>query len=125
MEEGPFNIYPGVVYIYSDTSLSSVSNPELHLSLPSFSLYQNYPNPFNSSTVIPFQVNKFGDVDLCVYNILGKQVAKLMDAQMNPGSYQVVWEGKDLNGFSIPSGIYILNLSSAEQKEKIKLLLLK
>jgi hypothetical protein len=117
MEEGPFNIYPGVVYIYSDTSLSSVSNPELHLSLPSFSLYQNYPNPFNSSTIISFNLKESENVNLSVYNILGEKLMDLMNNRMNEGSYRILWDGKDFQGFELPSGMYILNLSSAEQRE--------
>ncbi len=76
-----------------------------------FQLYQNYPNPFNPSTVIKFSipgsvgVAYMRPLQLKVYNVLGKEVATLVNQQMQPGSYSV-----DFDGSNLSSGIYYYSL---------------
>ena len=72
-----------------------------------FSLKQNYPNPFNPVTNIKFSVPKTGIVKLKVYDILGKEVAVLVDKQLNAGSYQA-----DFNGSNFSSGVYFYKLEA-------------
>lgn len=67
-----------------------------------FALGQNYPNPFYSSTTIPFELSRAGHVSLKVYNLLGQEVARLVDGLRRPGKYTVHW-----NGTGFPSGIYM------------------
>jgi hypothetical protein len=81
-----------------------------------FSLSQNYPNPFNPATKIKFQIpgeKLRGDVSvkLIIYDILGREVTKLIDEQMPSGSYEVVW---DASKFS--SGIYFYRLTVTDQQ---------
>jgi len=87
----------------------------------SFALDQNYPNPFNPSTTIQFQVQKAGRVSLKVYNILGEQVATLLDEAKAAGSYAVSFDAGTL-----ASGMYFYRLSSdAGLSETRKMVLLK
>ncbi|MDO8469396.1 MAG: T9SS type A sorting domain-containing protein [bacterium] len=72
-----------------------------------FSLSQNYPNPFNPSTVIGFQLTVGGSVLLTVYNLLGQQVATLVDEKLTSGKYEVTW-----NARNVPSGTYFYRLQT-------------
>jgi photosystem II stability/assembly factor-like uncharacterized protein len=71
----------------------------------SFMMYQNYPNPFNPRTVIGYSLLKNGEVTLKVYDILGKEVATLVNEKQSQGIYEVTFDG---SGF--PSGIYFYKL---------------
>jgi len=79
---------------------------EVEFNLSSYELEQNYPNPFNPSTQINYNVAEGGLVNLKVYNILGIEVAALVNEYKPAGSYQVSFEGNDLS-----SGVYIYSLS--------------
>lgn len=70
-----------------------------------FALRQNYPNPFNPSTAIQFSLPKTTHVTLKVYNILGEEVATLLNTQMNIGNHTIAW-----NPQGLPSGIYLYRL---------------
>jgi len=74
--------------------------------LPStFVLYQNYPNPFNPTTAIRYQLPAAGDVKLTVYDILGQEVAVLVDERRDAGVHEVVFDGR---GFA--SGMYLYRM---------------
>jgi hypothetical protein len=86
----------------------------------SFKLEQNYPNPFNPSTVIDYTVGRSGHVTLKVFNLLGQEVATLVNEDRPSGSYQA-----SLNAASLPSGVYVYRLSSGSFSETRKMLLLR
>jgi hypothetical protein len=83
-------------------------------------LQQNYPNPFNPNTTIKYQLGNDGFVNLKVFNSLGEQVAELVNQSQKGGSYQLIFEAKDL-----PSGIYVYQLSSGNYTESKKMILLR
>ncbi len=85
-----------------------------------FHLAQNYPNPFNPVTSIQYAVNRSQLVSLKVYDVLGKEVAILVNARQAPGNYQVVLEAKNL-----PSGIYFYQLRAGGFVATRKLLLVR
>ncbi len=85
-----------------------------------FSLMQNYPNPFNPSTVITYQIPSVGKVTLKIYDVLGREVATLVNGVKNPGSYEVKFDAGNL-----PSGAYFYTLRSGNYVQTSKLLLLK
>ena len=98
------------------TSVSGeqASNPE------SFSLLQNYPNPFNPSTVISYDLDESGKVELAVFNILGHQVATLYKGFQNAGTYKISFNAKTL-----VAGIYIYQIKFDNQLQRRKLVLLR
>ena len=77
-------------------------------SLPTeFALHQNYPNPFNPSTSIEFTLPEQSFVSLKVYDLLGREVTILVHAEYPAGRYTVSWDGTDLQGESIVTGVYL------------------
>lgn len=85
-----------------------------------YSLSQNYPNPFNPTTTISYSIPKNGLVTLKVYDILGKEVADLVNEMKEPGDYSVTF-----NAANLPSGIYFYTLTSSNFMATKKLILLK
>lgn len=85
-----------------------------------FALAQNYPNPFNPSTNIKFNLEKAGDVNLTVYNLLGKKVAVLANGFMEKGIHNVKFNAQDL-----PSGVYLYKLTAGAFVQTRKMALLK
>ncbi len=96
-----------------------------------FSLCQNYPNPFNPSTKIKFDISgevkrKTLDVKLTVYNMLGKEVASLVNEQLQPGTYEVTFDARQPGlGSNLPSGVYFYQLRTDNFVQTKKLILLK
>ncbi len=90
-----------------------------------FYLAPAYPNPFNPSTTLRFDLPQASAVSLVVYDILGREVARLVDGHREPGHHKAQWVGRDKNGRSVPSGIYIARLVTPEYSKSIKMVLLK
>ncbi len=90
-----------------------------------YALHQNYPNPFNPNTTIRFALPEAAEVYLVVYDLLGREVARLVDGYMEPGYHQTQWDGRTAAGTEIPSGIYIARLVTPEYTKTIKMVLLK
>ncbi len=86
----------------------------------SYDLQQNYPNPFNPTTSIAYSIAIGGYVNLTVFDILGREVAVLVNENKTPGSYMVRFDASGLN-----SGLYIYQLTSGSFREARKLILLK
>lgn len=95
-----------------------------HSSPHSFDLKPAWPNPFNSISSIRYDLPRASEISLIVYDILGREVARLVDGYMNPGFHQTQWDGRDQNGHNLPSGIYITRLVTPEYTNSIKMVLL-
>lgn len=85
-----------------------------------FHLYQNYPNPFNPTTQIKFDLPKDEFVTIKVYNVLGKEVAMLLNEKKVQGSYNISFDGS-----SLPSGVYFYRLQAGDFTETKKMVLIK
>lgn len=85
-----------------------------------YKFYENYPNPFNPSTKIKFDIPKSSLVKLAVYDVLGKEIAVLLDRQLSPGTYEAEWDGSNYT-----SGIYYYRLTAGDYSEAKKMILLK
>jgi M6 family metalloprotease-like protein len=83
-------------------------------------LFQNYPNPFNPITTIKYDLPNTSDVSLIIYDILGREVAKLVNEQQQPGSYQIKWDAS-----TISSGIYFYSITAGDFSQTKKMILLK
>ncbi len=83
-------------------------------------LLQNYPNPFNPSTVVSYQLPVASDVRLAIYDLLGREVAVLVNDWKMPGSYRV-----EFDGTKFASGTYVYRLSAGSHVERRKMVLLK
>ena len=98
---------------------------------PVFQLFQNYPNPFNSSTVIWYDLPDVGyqpaEVEITIYNLLGKVVRTLVKRRQYPGEHKVRWDGKDDYRKEVASGIYFyrLKVSGLELVKPRKMVLLR
>jgi len=88
-------------------------------------LFQNHPNPFNPSTTIDFVLRKHQDVNLSVYNILGKKIINLIEKKLPAGFYSIKWDGVDINNNRVASGIYFYRLLVADNSMTRKMVLLK
>lgn len=97
-----------------------------------FSLYQNYPNPFNPSTNIKYAISARRHVTLRVYNVLGNEVATLVNEEKEPGIYEIEFSSveslhPDKSGHvapSLPGGIYFYQLRIGQYIETKKMILL-
>ena len=85
-----------------------------------FSLEQNYPNPFNPNTVISYQSTVSSHVKLVVYNMLGQEIATLVNKQQQPGNFKVKFDGSNL-----ASGLYFYRLTIDNYGVTRKMILLK
>ena len=104
----------------SNSLSETVSGPPLN-----FGLDANYPNPFNPETRITYTLSEVGPVELAIYNIMGQRVRTLVQGVQAPDRYQVIWDGRNDNGVSIASGVYLYRLSSAQGVQMRRMLLLK
>jgi hypothetical protein len=85
-----------------------------------YKLSQNYPNPFNPVTLIDYTVAQSGHASIRVYDMLGKEVALLLDENVQPGTYQASFDGSKL-----PSGVYMYQLRAGSYSASKKMVLLK
>jgi Secretion system C-terminal sorting domain len=90
-----------------------------------FELSKAYPNPFNSSVNIPFSLPEPSNVKITIYDILGREVAILVDQNKSAGKHSIHWNGKNLNDFTSPSGIYFLRMEVGSFTQTQKIILLK
>jgi hypothetical protein len=118
--------YPEIYYKRNPTgNLVGIKNISSEIPL-SYSLQQNYPNPFNPTTKIRFDIQKsvvcsqYSVVTLKVFDILGKEVATLVNEQLAPGTYETTFDGGNL-----PSGIYFYRLETTDFVQTNKMILLK
>ncbi|OGU75357.1 MAG: hypothetical protein A2V93_09835 [Ignavibacteria bacterium RBG_16_34_14] len=90
----------------------------------SFSLYQNYPNPFNPSTKIRFTISDFGFTILKVYDVLGNEVATLVDEELSAGEYEVEFQSTVANQ-QLASGVYFYQLKGVSFIQTRKMILIR
>ena len=100
------------------TSVEMMDNHEALVPVK-YELYQNYPNPFNPETSIQFAIEEKNQVLIKVFNLLGREVAVLMDEPFQPGHYQVTFDASQL-----PSGIYFYHIQMGDYHAVKKMVLL-
>jgi hypothetical protein len=111
----------GWTYWTDSIRINVVTGLEDEVSLPTaFKLEQNYPNPFNPSTRIKYQVSSISHVSLMVYDVLGNEIATLVNEEKEAGFHSV-----DFSGSELPSGVYFYKLTAGNFISTRKMLLLK
>ena len=93
---------------------------DINIAPSRFQLEQNYPNPFNPTTNISFTVEKSAHTTLTVYNVLGEEITKLIDATLKAGEHSITY-----NAGQLMSGIYFYNLISDGHSMTKKMMLIK
>ena len=107
-------------FAIEETSIINSIEDEVTMTPAGFTLLQNYPNPFNPSTNIVYSLETTGNVSLTVYNMVGQQVATLVNAKQATGSYTVRFDAANLS-----SGVYLYKLDVDGQSQLKKMLLIK
>ena len=90
-----------------------------------YKLYDNFPNPFNPSTKIAFELPKASHVKLIIYDIVGREVAKIADADYSTGYIELTWNGTNKNGTMVASGVYFYRISTDKWNNVKKMMMLK
>lgn len=105
----PYNAPDSVFVLQPDSVIAVPPSP-----IPDrFILYPNYPNPFNAGTIIRFDAPEATDVELAIYNVLGKKVRTLFNGRCVQGVNRFVWnDGRSDDGTPIASGVYFYRLST-------------
>ncbi len=117
-------VYNGILYLdnlsvsYPDSTITAVVDE--NNSPANFSLSQNYPNPFNPNTKIIFNIEKDEIVSLKIFDILGREVATLVNSKIHKGKHEIIW-----NASNLPSGVYIYRLKANGNYLSKKMILLK
>ena len=124
------------VYSYTFTSGSGIRRMTMTLGdvpldvderkLPDeFALSANKPNPFNATTEFTLSLPVNTDVKVEVYDLLGQKVSTLIDGQMEAGYQRVIWNGRDVGGREVPSGLYLYKVIAGDFRETRKMTLIK
>ncbi|MFC1619451.1 FlgD immunoglobulin-like domain containing protein [Candidatus Neomarinimicrobiota bacterium] len=92
-------------------------------SVNTISVRQNYPNASNPETRIQYDLPEAASVNLIIYDILGREVIKLLDQQMSSGYHTIIWDGRDRTGRTMPSGMYFARMGSPSYTITIKMIL--
>lgn len=118
---------PAITYVFSyilrQDKPSDVSESGLkELSLETI---QSYPNPFNSESTISFNITETSNIQIKIFNTLGKEINVLLNKELSPGKYNIPWDAGDKFGNSLPSGVYLVVLKTNNSIKTFKSLLLK
>jgi uncharacterized repeat protein (TIGR01451 family) len=108
-----------------DPPITDVDNNPVAAIPEKINLYQNYPNPFNPETTIRFDLAISTFVQLRIFNILGQEMRVLADQEFTAGSHDLIWDGRDVSGRDVASGIYIYQLRAGDIVINKKLILMR
>jgi hypothetical protein len=93
--------------------------------LLTFCLESNYPNPFNPNTAMKYSIAADCHVQIFVYDLLGRLIKSLVDQHQETGSYTVKWDGTDISGKRVSSGIYFVSMKAQDYFKTIKISLIR
>jgi photosystem II stability/assembly factor-like uncharacterized protein len=109
----------GTILRTTNGGISFVNNKGIS-NIVDYNLYQNYPNPFNPNTTIKYFLSKGGQIKITLYNILGSNVATILNEYKQAGSYSI-----QFNGSNLASGIYFYRLEAGQFSQVKKMILIK
>ena len=117
--------YEGAVKLADQTPVITSVSYNNKISPDSFELRQNYPNPFNPSTIIEYRIPQDAKVSIKVFDILGREVAELINDYQNQGTFQTIWKGKNNHNQNVSSGIYYYQLKAGHFISSKKMVLIR
>jgi hypothetical protein len=127
-EEFPADTISAVAYV--DLRYTAIDDPQdKALRISDFRLGNAYPNPFNPLTVIEFDVAHSAHISLAIFNVQGQHIATLLDTRRASGRYKVTWDGRNMAGQQVASGLYFYRFIAESADGKLmstkKLILMK
>ncbi|HWP82727.1 MAG TPA: T9SS type A sorting domain-containing protein [Bacteroidota bacterium] len=112
---------PDGIYVLSTFQMTGTTETEASRVHPTeFGLDQNFPNPFNPTTIISYQLPTRVPVRLVVFNIIGQEVAVLVNTEQEAGSYRIVFDSS-----SLPGGVYLYRLTAGDFRQTKRMILLR
>ncbi len=90
-----------------------------------FKLSQNYPNPFNPTTTLQYGLPEQSDIKLNIFDITGRRIKQWNISNQQPGWHEVIWDGTDMNGNTVSTGIYIYSLQADDFVDTKKMVFMK
>lgn len=106
----------------SSSLITGVHEPPSELAPAKHALHQNYPNPFNPTTVIRYDLPEASEVTLKIYDVIGREVRTLVNAKQSAGYKSIAWDGRNEQGVSVSSGVYIYRLLAGNHAQTRKML---
>lgn len=124
---GPVNtgLPPNGLVVLQESTITAVREEQSTALPAATSLGEGFPNPFNATVRIPFTIHTARNVQLQVYDMLGRRVQTLVSQPMQAGSYSATWDGTTSAGFAAANGSYFVRLEAGAQRSASKILLLK
>jgi hypothetical protein len=107
------------------TSVGGSGHPAGSTQVEGYALAQNHPNPFNPATTIRYLIPESGNVDISVYDLLGRKVTTLVDEYRSAGEHSIVWDGTTALGEKVTSGLYLYRMEAGGRVFTEKMVLLK
>jgi len=124
--EGSIEVSAVLDDVYDADVVLSPTSIDDEIALPAATaLIQNYPNPFNATTNISFYLADGGEVELSVFDLLGRKVSTLVSSNLPTGSHVINWNGLDDKGQQVSSGLYLYVLKTANETLVNRMMLLK
>lgn len=111
--------------LYRSATVTAVKDSQGQILPTTFSLEQNYPNPFNPSTQIRFSLPVDANVRITIYNLLGQQVATVLESALNAGIHEATWDGQTESGVRAATGVYFYKIEAGSFIQTKKALLIK
>ena len=135
IEEGEMDLFIGELediqefYIHNTLVMlptgDDVSLADVTVMPEKFTLHQNYPNPFNPVTTLRYDLPENGNVNITIYDMLGRQVKTLINQNQDAGYSSVVWNATNNYGEPVSAGIYLYQIQAGEYMQTKKMVLLK
>ena len=135
IEEGEMDLFIGELEDIQDFYINNtlvmlptgddVSLADVTVMPEKFTLHQNYPNPFNPVTTLRYDLPENGNVNITIYDMLGRQVKALINQNQDAGYRSVVWNATNNYGEPVSAGIYLYQIQAGEYMQTKKMVLLK
>ncbi len=125
LESSPNPLFLSAKYFHTSTVFPIVHVEEGPFAIIDFKLGQNYPNPFNPTTAIAYQIPERSFITLKVYDVLGNEIATIINEEKPAGNYEVEFNSHSGEARNLPSGIYFYQLKAGNFVETKKMVLIK